>query len=183
MKKRNLLYLLGLLVMASCSAPKHAYYFDHYDYNAGKKKKESENQVVVQQQEPATEVVPSVEAPLTVDNNTLVASASEEPVALTENTTVAEPAKSYKEMTKSEKKAFRKDAKNLIKTYIKAKKDGDEVKAAETAQAMDKDLRLAAIFGAVGIVALLIGGDVFYIIGAIALIIGVVLFVMWLTRQ
>ena len=182
MKKRNLLYLLGLLVMASCSAPKQAYYFDHYDYNAGKKKKETENLVVAEPQAPVIETV-AESAPLAVDNNTMVASAKEEPVAIVENVVAAEPAKSYKDMTKAEKQAFRKDAKNLIKTYIKAKKDGDEVKAAEAAKAMDKDLRLAAIFGAVGIVSLIIGGDVFYVIGAIALIIGVVFFVMWLTRQ
>lgn len=48
---------------------------------------------------------------------------------------------------------------------------------------MDNDLKLAAIFGAVGIVALIISGDVFYIIGGIALIIGVVFFVKWLVRQ
>ncbi len=50
-------------------------------------------------------------------------------------------------------------------------------------KALDKDLKLAAIFGAVGIVALLIGGDVFWVIGGIALLIGVVFFVMWLARQ
>jgi hypothetical protein len=70
-----------------------------------------------------------------------------------------------------------------VKTYIKAKKSGDEVKAAEAAAAMDHDLKLAAIFGAVGIVALIIGGDVFWVIGGIALIIGVVFFVLWLSRQ
>src|SRR5690606_39816577 len=83
------------------------------------------------------------------------------------------PARSYKEMSRAERKEFRKEAKALIKTYIKAKKEGDEVKAAQAAQAMDHDLKMAAIFGAVGIVALIIGGDVFWIIGGIALIIGV----------
>ena len=44
---------------------------------------------------------------------------------------------------------------------------------------------LAAVFGAVGIVGLIIGTgtNVFSFIGGIALIIGVVFFVKWLVRQ
>jgi predicted deacylase len=86
-------------------------------------------------------------------------------------------------MSRAERKEFRKEAKALIKAYIQAKKSGDEVKATEAVMAMDQDLKMAAIFGAVGIVALIIGGDVFWIIGGIALIIGVVFFVLWLSRQ
>jgi hypothetical protein len=50
---------------------------------------------------------------------------------------------------------------------------------------MDNDLKLAAIFGAVGIVGLMLGGatDVFWIIGGIALLVGVVFLVKWLVRQ
>ncbi len=47
----------------------------------------------------------------------------------------------------------------------------------------DEDLKLATIFGAVGITGLIIGGNVFNIIGAIALVIGVVFFVKWIIRQ
>jgi hypothetical protein len=86
-------------------------------------------------------------------------------------------------MSKEEKKAFRKEAKAQIKQYVKAAKSGDKTQMAEASKALDKDLKLAAIFGAVGIVALLIGGDVFWVIGGIALLIGVVFFVMWLARQ
>jgi hypothetical protein len=70
-----------------------------------------------------------------------------------------------------------------MKTYIKATKSGDKVKAAESASAMVHYLNLASIFGAVGIVALIFGGYVFWIIGGIAIIIGVVFFVMCLVRQ
>jgi hypothetical protein len=48
---------------------------------------------------------------------------------------------------------------------------------------MDPDLKLAAIFGSIGVVALIIGGDVFAIIGGIAMIVGLVFFVRWLVRQ
>jgi hypothetical protein len=47
---------------------------------------------------------------------------------------------------------------------------------------MDHDLKLAAIFGAVGIVGLLITG-VFYYIGAIMLLIGAFFLVKWIIRQ
>jgi len=182
MKKRSLLYLLaGVTVLASCSAPKQAYYFDHYDYNAGKRKATETKEALVQQNEPVVPV--NDDRAIQVDEATLVASANEQTTVLSETKAPAAEAKSYKEMTKAEKKEFRRDAKKLIKTYINAKKSGDDATAAEAAKAMDKDLRFAAIFGAVGIVAMLIGGDVFYVIGAIALIIGVVFFVMWLTRQ
>lgn len=182
MKNRVTLYLVAAVaLLASCSAPKQAYYFDHYDYYAGKKKSLG-TQEQIAQGEPSEIVMSEAQTPLAVEESTLVASVSEEAVALAPNAPT-EKAKSYKEMTKAEKKEFRKDAQKLIKTYIKAKKEGDKVAAAEAAKAMDKDLRFAAIFGAVGIVSMLIGGDVFYVIGAIALIIGVVFFVMWLTRQ
>jgi hypothetical protein len=178
--KKFALYLVAIVLFASCSAPKYSYHFDHYDYNAGKRKSES-NQLVSAQNQQEEEIIIN-EEPLKLSEETLVASADDNQVFVIESKPVEVP-KSYKEMTKSEKKEFRKDAQKLMKTYIKAKKSGDDEAAAEAAKAMDKDLRFAAIFGAVGIVSLLIGGDVFYIIGAIALIIGVVFFVMWLTRQ
>ncbi|HEX5170539.1 MAG TPA: hypothetical protein VFW11_15285 [Cyclobacteriaceae bacterium] len=165
------------LILASCSSPKYTYYFDRQDYNAGKKQNARESLALTEKQEES-----KIESPLKLDPQTLVASADNSAAVLNESK--AEVAsKSYKEMTKTEKKEFRKEAKTLIKSYVKAKKAGDEVKAAEAAAAMDHDLKLAAIFGAVGIVALIIGGDVFWIIGGIALIIGVVFFVLWLSRQ
>jgi uncharacterized MAPEG superfamily protein len=51
--------------------------------------------------------------------------------------------------------------------------------------AMENDLKLAIIFGAVGIVGLMLGGasNAFFYIGGIALLIGVVFFVKWVIRQ
>jgi ABC-type transporter MlaC component len=171
--------MAAVSVMASCSTPKYAYHFDKNDYNAGKKQQASNavNAEIVD--------VDKNEMPFKVDPEMLTASTSKEVIVVSEVKKVEarEATKSYKEMSKAERKEFRKEAKSLMKTYIKATKSGDKVKAAEAAAAMDNDLKLAAIFGAVGIVALLIGGDVFWIIGGIALIIGVVFFVMWLVRQ
>jgi hypothetical protein len=48
---------------------------------------------------------------------------------------------------------------------------------------MGQDMKLAAIFGAVGIVLLIIGGDVLTIIGAVALLVGLYFFIRWLIHQ
>jgi hypothetical protein len=185
-------YLLPLtaIIMAACSSPKYTYHFDEFDYNSGKGKHVSTS--TVNDGEALSEDVRATMNPLDVDNETLVASVDNKNVMLprsSDNRTVASndkslsSSKTYKEMSKAERRSFRKEAKSLIRTYIKAKKAGDEVKAAEAVKAMDQDLKMAAIFGAVGIVALIIGGDVFWVIGGIAMIIGVVFFVLWLTRQ
>jgi hypothetical protein len=50
---------------------------------------------------------------------------------------------------------------------------------------MDKDLKMAAIFGSVGLVLTFLGGvnSVFWVLGVIAIVIGVVFFIRWLSRQ
>lgn len=181
--RKYLLLLMAVAVLASCSAPKYAYHFDSYDYNSGKKK----SAVAATEQAPAQDQVSAEASPLVVQEETMVASADENAVVLAEPSAIEAQkeaiAKRYKEMSKTEKKEFRKAAKAQIKAYTKAVKSGDKAQIAATAKAMDNDLKLAAIFGAVGLVCLLIGGDAFWVIGGISLIIGVVFFVMWLTRQ
>lgn len=183
------LFPLAAVLLAACSTPKYTYVFDKYDYNSGK---HASARIEAPFEVPGAVAEQAIaENPLRLDAEAMVANAGPEAppsLARTEHTPAAasvdkEPVKSYKEMSRAERKEFRKEAKELIKTYIKAKKEGDEVKATAAAQAMDQDLKMAAIFGAVGIVALIIGGDVFWIIGGIALIIGVVFFVLWLSRQ
>jgi len=169
--KRTLLYLLSLALLAACSAPKYSYNFDHYNYNAGKKKSAVSNETVMMQ------------GPETIKAEELVASSEAVAVlpAFAPAEAKTEVRKTYAQMNKSERKEVRKQLKSAIKDYVKEKKDN--VKAVQSAKRMDNDLKLAAIFGAVGIVALIIGGDVFWIIGGIALLIGVVFFVKWLIRQ
>jgi len=162
--------LLSIVVLASCSTPKYAYYFDHHNYDAGKK-------------QPAAVKEASV---LAVDPQMLVASTEVQPVILPEKS--VEPAakpevgRKYFQLNKSERKAVRHQIKKDIKTYVASKKKSDATQATH-ASGMDHDLKLAIIFGAIGIVALLIGGNVFQVIGGIALIIGVVFFVKWIIRQ
>ncbi len=167
--KRKLLYLLSLALLAACSAPKYSYNFDHYNYNAGKKKSAASNENVV------------LQGPETIKSEELVASTETTVVlSVASENKPAEVKKTYAQMNKSEKREVRKQLKAAMKEYSKEKK---EVKATNATKGMDNDLKLAAIFGAVGIVALIIGGNVFWIIGGIALLIGVVFFVKWLIRQ
>jgi hypothetical protein len=182
--KKHLLLICTVLLAAACSSPKYAYHFDHYDYNSGKK----------QASEKAVASLNEEQSPLTLQEETLVASADEKPVALSEtkenhsmsmNEAKATFAKKYKAMSKEEKKAFKKELKTTIKSYMKAKKSGDHVGAANATKAMDHDLKLAIIFGAVGLTLTLFGGvnSVFWVLGVISIVIGVVFLIMWLSRQ
>lgn len=167
---KKLIYSLVALGMVACSGPKYTASFNNVNstvpYYTAK----------------------STEAPAPVNPNELIASTSETPVVLaTETAPVAAPAvaKTYSEMTKAERKDLRKQLRAEIKSIVKDQKMNKKmgVESAAASKGMDNDLKLAAIFGAVGFVAMLIGGNVFWIIGGIALIIGVVFFVKWLVRQ
>lgn len=167
--KSKLFYLIAIVLISACSSPKYTYNFDYYNYNSGKKASQPE---VAQSEAPATHP----ELLVASKENTMIADA--EVVASEEAKAAIEAVKkTYLQMSKVERKEFRKDVKELIK------EKKESIKAVKKTNAMDNDLKLAAIFGAVGIVALIISGDVFYIIGGIALIIGVVFFVKWLVRQ
>lgn len=164
--KNRVIVLLSIGVLASCSAPRYSYYFDHHTYPVRK------NPTAV---EPAS--------PSDVSTR-LSASVTKESVTLPETQTVASPVsqKALLTLTKTERKVLRHQLRSAIRNYPVVRK---ELNSAQTVKAseMDHDLKLAIIFGAVGIVALVIPGTVFYIIGAIALLIGVVFFVKWIIRQ
>jgi hypothetical protein len=173
--KKNIAYVITMLVLASCSAPKYTYHFDHYDYNSGKKKAASQEAMV------SSNTV-TTDAVGVIDESTLVASAKED-----ETTYLAEPAPAItkeeavariKSMTKEERKELKKE----IKKYVKESKKEESLKG-EGSRKLENDVKLAAIFGAVGIVLLIIGGDVLYVLGAIALIVGLYFFIRWLVRQ
>lgn len=170
--KRTLLVLAGLAFMAACSSPKYTYNFGHYNCHAGMKKETA----------PA---LTSNDGPQPIQPELLTASAGNE-VGFVETATPAienkavSTKKTYGQMTKAERKEVRSSVKE-IKKVIEAEKEG--IKESASTKGMDHDLKLAAIFGAVGIIALIISGQVFYIIGGIAMLIGVVFFVKWIIRQ
>jgi hypothetical protein len=184
---RNYLLLVAVaLLFAACSSPRYAYNFDHYDYNSGRK--------APAQLQRVAEAQPV--SPLTLDEATLVASSEATPITLTEPTPLAPAAtaaeqgatnlsKRYKAMTKNEKREFRKEIKSQVKAYVKAIKAGDKGAAEKAVQVMDNDLKLAIIFGAVGLTLTLFGtvNEAFWILGVISIVIGVVFLIKWLVRQ
>lgn len=166
---KKIIYLLSVVLLGACSSPKYTASFNSYDTPSGNR------------------TVKSVETPApasTINPNELIASTSMAPVEIKkEITPTTEVRKTYVQMSKTERKALRNHLRSEIKTYVKEKKENLAPKTVQATNAMDNDLKLATIFGAVGIVALIIGGDVFWIIGGIAMIIGVVFLVKWLVRQ
>lgn len=164
--KNRIILALAVVILVSCSAPKYSYYFSH----------QKQGQVAVQ-----TPVSSPVET-ISVDPQLLTVSTSEAPVVISKTAAAPIIKKTYFQMNRLERKTLRHQLKKDIKSYLAAKKNFNSVKGAQ-ASGMDHDLKLAVIFGAVGVVGLIIGGDVFYIVGAIMLLIGVVFFVKWIIRQ
>jgi uncharacterized membrane protein len=162
--KRKLLYLLSIALLASCSAPKYTYNFSHYNYPTAKKTESA-----------------------SVSSQELVASINDEPamlskpVVVTEDLVVVEK-KEGVQASSPVNQLTKKQIKKEIK-QMRSLKKANSIESNQQTKAIDNDLKLAAIFGAVGLVALIIGGQVFWIIGGIAMIIGVVFFIKWLLRQ
>lgn len=165
--KKVLYVVIVAMVASACSSPKYTASFNSYDKHASTKSSYPSETTVA---EPVAVAQPQQ----------LLASTSNAPVEI-KNTPKEEVRKTYIQMSKTERKALRTHLRSEIKSYVKEQKKNLSIEA--TQAGMDNDLKLAAIFGAVGLVAMFIGGDVFWIIGGIALIIGVVFFVKWLVRQ
>jgi uncharacterized membrane protein len=189
---RKYLWLLGVtLLAAACSTPKYTYHFDHYDYNSGRKQKQQE----ITSSSVTTDSTEH-QSPLALQTETMVASADEKvlvpaaPVAETKRVATKEEAaailaKKYNSLSREGKKEFRQTVKKQMKAYAKAKREGDSVAAEQAVKALDNDLKLAIIFGAVGLTLTLFGGvnEAFWVLGVIAIVIGVVFLVKWVVRQ
>jgi hypothetical protein len=183
--KNILALLVSVLLLASCAAPKYSYHFDHYDYNSGRKHKEAEVKPSVDTE--TSLLAENTSSPISLQKENIVASNS--PANLTpEKATVVENGnavgKKYTEMTRNEKREFRKTLKTEIKKYIKAKKEGD-VKSVNETKAMDYNLKMAIIFGAVALTLSFFGGvnTVFWVVSVVCLVIGVVFFIKWIAEQ
>lgn len=59
----------------------------------------------------------------------------------------------------------------------------NNVKSVKAKGGMDADLQRSIIFGASGIVALVIGGQVFWVLGSLSLLIGLIFGIKWLLRK
>jgi uncharacterized membrane protein len=182
--KKYLLLIISVLLLAACSTPKYAYYFDHYDYNSGKKKVGT----------PETQISQNIMAtpdlsPLQLDEESVTASA-ESRIKKMENAPVmvkekALLEKKYSSLSRVEKREFRKELKSVVKKVIKAKKAGESVESIEELKAMDRDLKMALIFTIIAVVlgAFYGANSVFGLLSLIALIVAIVFFIQWIARQ
>lgn len=164
---KKIVYLSALALFASCSTNKYAAHFTHYDRHENYATVQTNNNHQLTPIEPAT----------------LTASLESKPVVVESVSSVIKPEKKEDlKFTKQERNLVRAQLKKELKSFAKIKQ-ADEAKVVNASGGWDHDLKLAAIFGAVGVVGLIISTSPFNIIGAIALIIGVVFFVKWLMRQ
>jgi hypothetical protein len=186
--KNILLLLVCVLLLAACSPPKYSYHFDHYNYNIGKQKARAQRTLLAANEREATNNSVAIEtSPLLVT--------SENAVASTANNTTSTPmktastveksvvAKKYSEMSKSEKKEFKKSLIKEIKNLKKVKKDHGA--STSDTKMMDYNLKMAIIFGAVAVTLSFFGGvnSVFWILSVVSLVIAVVFFIKWIAEQ
>jgi len=172
--RKIFLPILTISILASCSAPKYAYHFDYYDYNAGKRK-----------QAESTVVKPEVkfQENIVLHEETLIASANNEVIVLAEEVKkeeiVGEEAsgvqKHYTEMTKAEKKEVRKEYKRDLKEYKEAKKSGDEVRAEQAKERLTGYTRIGVILIIAGLIlAILSLGSLINSIGGLMVLAGLI---------
>ncbi len=162
---KKLFYLLSIVVLSSCASNKYAAHFNQYDRHESYANGNQFTSLPV------------------IDPATVTASLETKPVIL-EPSILSEQVvkKTLANMTKQQAKQVKSQIKKEIKKMV-SQKASMKAKVVNASAGVDHDLKLAAIFGAVGLVALIIAGNAFNIIGGIALIIGVVFFVKWLIRQ
>jgi len=171
--KKSLYVVVVAMIASACGGPKYTASFNSYDKQPVNYQATAKPGNIVVETAPIAQPEP------------LLASTSNAPVELKAEKK-EEVRKTYIQMTKTERKALRTHLRSEVKSYVNAQKKNLGIESTKTTTGgMDNDLKLAAIFGAVGIVGLMLGGatDVFWIIGGIALLVGVVFLVKWLVRQ
>jgi len=205
--KHILLLVAAILIVTACSSPRYTYNFDYYDYNSGRKHQHAkaaqsrteteehpltlEERTLVASAAPIVLTEEDIPAEKTAAKPAKVSKPSKAAIAETKNAEAAAKenaallAKRYKELSKSQRKEFKAELKKQFKRYMKAKRTGDTVAANNATSNMDQDLKMAIIFGAVGLTLTLFGGinEAFWILGVIAIVVGVVFLVKWLVRQ
>ena len=107
-----------------------------------------------------------------------------EPVKHKLDVPAATPAKT--ELTKEEKRVMKKELRTKVKEFKKAVKAGDAVKAEALAKEIDYYLKMGIVIGAAGLILLIIGSfttGVLTAIGAIALVVGLVLIILYVANN
>jgi len=176
--KKLLLLVIGALAAGACSSPKYTYHFDHYDYNSGKKQPKL---ITAGVSENISPLIMSEESVVTTSASTV-----ETPVAKPEEKADKQMIlQKIRAMSQEDRARLKKDIKTELKKYTDLKKSPVHVGSNTATKEWDRDLKLAAIFGAVGLVLSLFSGvnSVFWVLAVIALVIGVVFLIKWLARQ
>jgi TM2 domain-containing membrane protein YozV len=170
--KNILLTFLAVVALASCSAPKYAYYFDNHDYQAGKRKKQAPvNEVTRVTPE---EIMQAVQAVSQGAEPIAIASAGKEfypsmsTVKATDNTT---PFK----VSKKDKHDLKRQMKSAIKDYKKQNHEGSQAAGGDKNQLVA--LLLAIFLGFLGIHRFYIGRVGTAIAQLLLLILGLILLI------
>jgi hypothetical protein len=176
---KKILFVALVSLMTGCSSSRYAAHFQYYKTNNGFAGRNSE-------MKPGESVITPIEP------EKLVASTHNETARVTAETpsttlvAAEQVRKTYFQMSKVERKNLRKALKSALKNNT-AIHSANPASSAHSGrqwwQGWDQDLKLAAIFGAIGTVAFIIYTEPFWIIAAAALIIGLVFFIKWFVRQ
>jgi Flp pilus assembly protein TadB len=168
----SFLFLIVMLIVSACSTPKYTASFTDYSNTQQHVSKNSRAITVQEDTSLPEETLLASNSAIPVESNY---AKSMEAISL--------KASAFKPDKKDRKEAIKK-LRSDVKEYVKQQKTLAKKEMYQDFQ-WDNDLKLAAIFGAAGLVGVLLGGIsvVFSIIGGIALIIGVIFFVQWVIRQ
>jgi hypothetical protein len=185
--KRILLVLLPALLCA-CSSPRYSYYFDSYDYSEGRKPqivqlKEKNNFADIQHTE--SDLMADVSKRIVLEDRTII---NLLPSGVNDMETYAgkDEHRNIESLTKFSRKERREFIRDLKDAIRESKKNPHQTHVApDEIKVMDKDLKMAIIFGAVGLTLSLFTGvhAAFGVLGVVAIVVGVVFLVRWLIRQ
>lgn len=174
--KKIFYVLVAGLVASACSSPKYTASFNSYDKHVNYQTAAKSEAVIA---EPVQTIKPEK-----IAQPELLASTSSAPVEI-KSAVKEEVRKTYIQMTKTERKALRTHLKSEVKSYVKQQKKNLGLESTKATGAWDNDLKMAAIFGVVGLVLTALWGtsEILGIIGVVAVIVALVFLIKWLVRQ
>lgn len=171
---KKLCLLIGIGVLASCSAPKSVYYFDYV------KHKSAEDAF-----NPSLPRLHKEDLTASLDVHPVIAPAADQYTALTvQPAAYRETVRKHIQPDRKERREIRQALREHFRSRTKANRlmHGDEGQGIDD---MDNDLKLAILFGAIGITFGLFAGlgTAVWVLAVASLIVGLVFFIRWLLKQ